>query len=129
MSNGIDVMGWGVGGLEAESAMFGQPASVAIPEVAGVGRAARRGAGHRPRGHRQDGTGKECLDALLADRGRGGRLPRGDRLFRHADRNGRTGGPGDGIIVRTGQCAALGMRDRPLSVGAHAAHPRPAPVE
>lgn len=36
MINGIGVMGWGVGGLEAESVMFGQPASLAIPEVVGV---------------------------------------------------------------------------------------------
>lgn len=36
MINGIGVMGWGIGGLEAESVMFGQPASLAIPEVVGV---------------------------------------------------------------------------------------------
>lgn len=36
MINGIGVMGWGVGGLEAESVMFGQPASLAMPEVVGV---------------------------------------------------------------------------------------------
>lgn len=36
MINGIGVMGWGVGGLEAEQVMFGQPASLAIPQVVGV---------------------------------------------------------------------------------------------
>ena len=36
MVNGIGVMGWGVGGLEAESVMFGQPASLAMPDVVGV---------------------------------------------------------------------------------------------
>lgn len=36
MINGIGVMGWGVGGLEAEAVMFGQPATLAVPEVVGV---------------------------------------------------------------------------------------------
>ncbi len=36
MINGIGVLGWGVGGLEAESVMFGQAASLAMPEVVGV---------------------------------------------------------------------------------------------
>lgn len=36
MINGIGVLGWGVGGLEAESAMFGQPVTLAFPEVVGV---------------------------------------------------------------------------------------------
>jgi aconitate hydratase len=36
MVNGIGVLGWGVGGLEAESVMFGQSASLGLPEVVGV---------------------------------------------------------------------------------------------
>jgi len=36
MINGIGVMGWGIGGLEAESVMFGQRVSLAMPEVVGV---------------------------------------------------------------------------------------------
>jgi aconitate hydratase len=36
MVNGIGVMGWGVGGIEAEAAMLGQPVSLLIPEVIGV---------------------------------------------------------------------------------------------
>src|SRR5688572_1208168 len=35
MINGLGVMGWGVGGIEAEAAMLGQPASMLIPEVVG----------------------------------------------------------------------------------------------
>jgi aconitate hydratase len=35
MVNGLGVMGWGVGGIEAEAAMLGQPASMLIPEVVG----------------------------------------------------------------------------------------------
>ena len=35
MVNGLGVMGWGVGGIEAESVMLGQPVSMLIPEVVG----------------------------------------------------------------------------------------------
>ena len=35
MVNGLGVLGWGVGGIEAEAAMLGQPISMLIPEVAG----------------------------------------------------------------------------------------------
>ena len=35
MVNGIGVLGWGVGGIEAEAAMLGQPISMLIPEVVG----------------------------------------------------------------------------------------------
>jgi aconitate hydratase len=35
MINGISVLGWGVGGIEAEAAMLGQPISMLIPEVVG----------------------------------------------------------------------------------------------
>ena len=57
MINGIGVMGWGVGGIEAEAVMLGQPYYMSIPEVIGV-RMTRRtpggGHGHRPGsdGHR-----------------------------------------------------------------------------
>ena len=33
MVNGLSVLGWGVGGIEAEAAMLGQPISMLIPEV------------------------------------------------------------------------------------------------
>ena len=36
MINGLGVVGWGVGGIEAEAAMLGQPVSIQIPEVIGV---------------------------------------------------------------------------------------------
>jgi aconitate hydratase len=45
MVNGIGVLGWGVGGIEAEAAMLGQPVSLLIPEVIGV-----RLTGERPEG-------------------------------------------------------------------------------
>nr|WP_211105352.1 aconitate hydratase AcnA [Azospirillum brasilense] len=35
MVNGLGVLGWGVGGIEAEAAMLGQPISMLIPEVVG----------------------------------------------------------------------------------------------
>ena len=36
MVNGLGVVGWGVGGIEAEAAMLGQPVSMLIPQVLGV---------------------------------------------------------------------------------------------
>ena len=36
MVNGIGVVGWGVGGIEAEAAMLGQPIYFACPEVVGL---------------------------------------------------------------------------------------------
>ncbi len=41
MINGIGVLGWGVGGLEAESVMFGMPVMLRVPEVIGVRLAGR----------------------------------------------------------------------------------------
>ena len=35
MINGLGVLGWGVGGIEAEAAMLGQPVSLLLPEVVG----------------------------------------------------------------------------------------------
>ncbi|HEU4876921.1 MAG TPA: aconitase family protein, partial [Sphingomicrobium sp.] len=48
MVNGLGVLGWGVGGIEAEAAMLGQPVSMLIPEVVGF---------------RLDGTLKEGITA------------------------------------------------------------------
>lgn len=36
MINGIGVLGWGVGGLEAQTVMFGMPTMLRIPDVIGV---------------------------------------------------------------------------------------------
>ncbi len=36
MINGLGVVGWGVGGIEAEAAMLGQPVALQVPEVIGV---------------------------------------------------------------------------------------------
>ena len=35
MVNGLGVLGWGVGGIEAEAALLGQPVSMLIPRVVG----------------------------------------------------------------------------------------------
>ena len=35
MVNGLGVFGWGVGGIEAEAAMLGQPLSMLVPDVVG----------------------------------------------------------------------------------------------
>lgn len=45
MINGVGVLGWGVGGIEAEAAMLGQPITMLIPQVVGV-----RLSGHLPEG-------------------------------------------------------------------------------
>ena len=45
MVNALSVLGWGVGGIEAEAVMLGQPISMQIPEVVGV----------RLSGHLKDG--------------------------------------------------------------------------
>ena len=36
MINGVGVVGWGVGGIEAEAGMLGQPVTFLVPEVVGV---------------------------------------------------------------------------------------------
>src|SRR5688572_17187784 len=45
MINGIGVLGWGVGGIEAEAAMLGQPSSMLIPQVVGFRLSGRLGEG------------------------------------------------------------------------------------
>ena len=66
MINGLGVLGWGVGGIEAEAAMLGQPLSMLIPQVVGfkLDRHAARGRHrHRPGAHRHP-------DAAQEERGR-----------------------------------------------------------
>jgi aconitate hydratase len=41
MINGLGVVGWGVGGIEAEAGMLGQPVYFLTPEVVGVHLTAR----------------------------------------------------------------------------------------
>jgi len=45
MINGIGVLGWGVGGIEAEAVMLGEPSSLTVPEVIGVELIGNLGAG------------------------------------------------------------------------------------
>jgi aconitate hydratase len=45
MVNGLAVLGWGVGGIEAEAAMLGQPISMVIPEVVGFRMSGKLGEG------------------------------------------------------------------------------------
>ena len=66
MVNGIGVVGWGVGGIEAEAAMLGQPVSMLIPRVVGF-KLDRRPA----RGRDRDRPGADHhRDAAQARRGR-----------------------------------------------------------
>ena len=76
MINGLGVLGWGVGGIEAEAAMLGQPMSMLIPQVRRLQaprRAARGRHGDRPRahGHRdaaQEGRRRQVRRVLRAGR-------------------------------------------------------------
>ena len=55
MINGLGVLGWGVGGIEAEAAMLGQPITMLIPQVIGFklsGKLKGRHDCHRPRSDR-----------------------------------------------------------------------------
>ena len=85
MINGLGVLGWGVGGIEAEAAMLGQPMSMLVPRVVGFKlsrRAARGRHGDRPRAHRH-------ADAARARRG--GQVRRVLRAGRPEPAAGRPG--------------------------------------
>ena len=63
MINGLGVVGWGVGGIEAEGVMLGQPIYILMPEVVGFGLtgelASRRNSdGHGTYGHRDPAAGR-----------------------------------------------------------------------
>ena len=49
MINGLGVLGWGVGGIEAEAAMLGQPVSMLVPQVVGFKLSGSPSAKGRPR--------------------------------------------------------------------------------
>ena len=70
MINGLGVVGWGVGGIEAEAVMLGQPYFMLIPEVVGmklIGALPARHHRHRPGAHRHPDAPEE---------GRGGQVRR-----------------------------------------------------
>ena len=84
MINGLGVLGWGVGGIEAEAAMLGQPVSMLIPRVVGFKLTGELPAGRhrdRPRAH-------DHRDAAPARRGRQVR-----RVLRRRRRRGAAGQP------------------------------------
>ena len=80
MINGIGVLGWGVGGLEAQTVMFGMPTMLRIPDVIGV-----RLTGRLRRGRARHRSGADGDAAPARDRrvGRVRRVLRPRR--RHAD--------------------------------------------
>ena len=78
MQNGLGVLGWGVGGIEAEAAMLGQAISMLIPKVVGfrlTRRAARWRHRHRPGAHhhRDAAPARRGRQVRRVPRGRGGR--------------------------------------------------------
>ena len=79
MVNGLGVLGWGVGGIEAEAAMLGQPVSMLIPRVVGfkltgeiqAGRDGHRRGAHGHRDAAQARRGRQVRRVLRRGRGRG----------------------------------------------------------
>ncbi len=65
MVNGLGVLGWGVGGIEAEAAMLGQPVSMLIPRVVGFKLTGELQAGR----HRYRSRADRHRDAAQARRG------------------------------------------------------------
>ena len=79
MINGLGVLGWGVGGIEAEAAMLGQPMSMLIPQVVGFKLARRAARGRdrdRPRAHRHRDAAQEGRRRQVRRVLRPGRLAR-----------------------------------------------------
>ena len=94
MVNGMAVLGWGVGGIEAEAAMLGQPLSMLIPEVVGFKLSGKLPEGthrDRPRADRhadaaQEGRGRQVRGVLRPrPRRHGGGRPR--HHLQHGARN------------------------------------------
>ncbi len=88
MVNGLGVLGWGVGGIEAEAAMLGQPVTMLIPQVIGFrlkGALPAGRHGHRPRADRhrdaaQEGRRRQVRRVLRRrPRRPAARRPRDDR--------------------------------------------------
>ena len=88
MINGLGVLGWGVGGIEAEAVMLGQPLYMLMPEVVGFKLTGKlRGRRHRdrPGAHRhadaaQEGRGRQVRRVLRPGPRRDvARRPRHDR--------------------------------------------------
>ena len=88
MINGLGVFGWGVGGIEAEAVMLGQPMAMLIPEVVGfelTGKLPRGRDRDRPRADRhadaaQEGRRRQVRRVLRrGHRGAVARRPRDDR--------------------------------------------------
>ena len=88
MVNGLGVLGWGVGGIEAEAAMLGQPMFLPTPLVVGV-RVSRRAPG------RDDGDRPGPDAHPDAARARGGRKVR--RVLRRRLLDARARGPRDAV--------------------------------
>ncbi len=113
MVNGLGVLGWGVGGIEAEAAMLGQPVSMLIPRVVGF-----KLSGSIP-------SGATATDVVLDDH-RDAPQARGRRQVRRVLRRGR--GPGPARQPRDDRQheprVRLDVRDLPRRPG----HPRLPPA-
>ena len=84
MINGLAVLGWGVGGIEAEAAMLGQPISMLIPEVIGF-----RLTGKLPEGV----TATDLVLTVTADAAQEGRRRQVRRVLRRRASHSAARGP------------------------------------
>ena len=85
MVNGLGVLGWGVGGIEAEAAMLGQPVSMLIPRVVGF-----KLDGELPEGS----TATDLVLTITADAARARRGRQVRRVLRAGRRRRPAGQPG-----------------------------------
>ncbi|EEH28102.1 aconitate hydratase 1 [Burkholderia pseudomallei Pakistan 9] len=117
MINGIGVVGWGVGGIEAEAGMLGQPG--VLPHAGrrrrrAQGQAARRRDGHRPRAD----------DHRNAAQGKGRRQVR--RILRRRHEDARAAGPRDdrehGAGIRRDDGLLPGRREDHRLLQGHGPH-------
>ena len=100
MINGLGVLGWGVGGIEAEAVMLGQPLPHAGPgsrRLRAARRVARRHHGHRSGAHRhanlaQGGRGQQVRRVLRSGHRRHERWPIGPLVANMAPEYGATMG-------------------------------------
>jgi aconitate hydratase len=119
MVNGLGVLGWGVGGIEAEAAMLGQPVSMLIPRVVGFKLHGEMPEGTtatdlvltitigQPGHHRQHVPGVRLHSGHLPDRRRDHPLPEADRPPGRPGRAGRGVRQGAGPVARPGGRAEL----------------------
>ena len=118
MQNGLGVLGWGVGGIEAEAAMLGQPISMLIPKVVGF-----RLTGELPSG----ATATDLVLTITEMLRKHGVVGKFVEFYRRGRGRGPGGQPGhDRQHVARVRLHLRDLPDRPEHPGLPAAHRPPA---